>query len=164
VCRIRKGDFRIQFWREFWIRILLHRYFRIRFQIQVKIKPFLPSQRKKFIRDPCWIRIRLWIRNLNCRSGSEIWIADPDPKFELQIWIWHTYNYTIALRWKIWNDLKKYNWTVLRIRIPQIREFLTVLRIRIGSGFNQVLGSGSGIRIRIRIQGQESEEEKNVNI
>jgi len=35
------------------------------------------------------------------------------------------------------------------------------IRIRIGSGFNQVLGSGygSGFRIRIRIQGQESEEE-----
>jgi len=41
---------------------------------------------------------------------------------------------------------------VLRIRIW----------IRIGSGFNQVLGSGTGFGIRI--QGQESEEEKNVNI
>jgi len=38
------------------------------------------------------------------------------------------------------------------------------IRIRIGSGFNQVLGSGSGFGIRIRIQGQESDEEIFLNI
>jgi len=42
--------------------------------------------------------------------------------------------------------------------------FIPVFRIRIGSGFNQVLGAGSGFRIRIRIQGQESEEDTQLRV